>query len=302
MRYGSDLPEPYVPHVKVPDMGAINTNALAGAVNMGRIQDMGYERGARSAYDNALAGGASEMDAVGAMRQQGYGSQAGKVQDNVLARQSKQADMAGKLDEFIRQRSPLAQSQDDWNLVLDEAVGRFGLNPGAIPQTLKAWTPDLGKKLALGGLSAAQQVELEFKKAQEARAQAAEGRAAGLYPGQVAAQGAALSHAQGAEQRAQELHPYQVQNAANKGQKIINIPDPSDPFGQKKIPHVYDPATGEATPVQVAPQDGGQAPAPQGQADTPPAEVAAKIAEGQTVTFGNGQQWSKKNGQLVRVK
>jgi len=263
MRYGS-IPEPYVPEVKVPNLAEIDraaqTNVLAGQ----RIQEGAYEQGARRAYDNVLASGGSQAQAIAAQRQGGFGSMANKSELNWLNTEDAKLKYESGMRKAISDVLGTVMDEDSKNRALDYVKGK---NPDFNDAPFRSMPWQQAKEQAVKFLPVADQQRMTLAQDANARAQAADAREAQLQSGRVAQQGATLAHTVGTEQRAQDLHPGQMRALENKGQKIIYVPDPNN-FGQK-MPMLYDPNTGEAHPVQVAPQDGQPPAAPQGQGTKP---------------------------------
>ena len=119
-----------------------------------------------------------------------------------------------------------------------------------------------------------------------------------------------------ATSKGQQLTPEAEQMAVNMALQARNktgFPDLGNaltgPQFQQTTEDGFWPWSDPTTQIDVAPQGGGMqvppaAPAPQAAApvgELPP-QVAAALKENVITTFGNGQQWTKKNGQPTRVK
>ena len=231
--------------------------ALTNALRQNQVEDYWRDRGAKKSLSDALKSGMSEDQALDDMTGRGFGDLALGLRDKAMQRKNTALDTAEKERTIFAKLAPTIVDQPS----LDTAVGYWEKITGRqVPQELRSFTPELPKRLQsmlYSTMSPAEQERARLAQNNDRRADSAEQRAQGLYPGQVAAQGAALSHAQGAEQRAQDRHPLEMQNLENKGHKLIELVGED---GFTKTKYMFDPIKNEAYPIQIAPQDGGQAP------------------------------------------
>lgn len=251
------------------DLGAIQNNNLRNqALALGNA-DAARRENALSVYTQAINSGAGQDEATNALRQAGAPELADRLEYNALNRQSAKAAIAKDMDQFIASRVPLAKDQAGWDQIMGEASARY---PGiTIPDTIKVYSPELQQALLLGGLNAAQNIAMQ----RTDNTLKAHGYAPGQDPGTLhtieSMRNAADANQRGwnsdqrsaeENERAKESHPYRIENlkseiqARQERRKVVMLPDPSDPFGVKKIPGYLDPETNSVIPLGVVQQPG----------------------------------------------
>ena len=291
------IPPAYVPQVQPYDYVGGMRNAMAMRAAAGQMQDADYQRQSRQMYNNALAQGMSPDQAVATMRQQGFGSSADQyaaqqqgLTKNALAIQGQRATQADAMDQFIRSRVPLVKSQQDWDTVKQEAGARFGFDPGNLSPILSRWSPDLGRALALGGLTAAQQLSEQYRQNTA--------QALGVPQGVDPAAYLQGQHAQQQMAQSAELQPGRVdlQKAqaswygARQGQAaqpktiMVEQPDPNDWTGKRKlkVPMLYQQGEDGTLSLVPVPQAGQQGASPPGDQTSPAGQAQPKPLDAAT--------------------
>lgn len=268
------LPDAYVPEVAVPDFGKLEGQAFSNVLRTGQVDEMGRSLRGQNALDDALKRGLTESQALDDVTSQGHGSFAMALRGGALTRQSQSLDLRKKAIEHAGYAARTVFSEQD----KQNYITKLKAEGTAYDPKIESMSPDeirnSGEQYLWSFVPPEVKERLRLSQNQDKRAQVQQDS---LLPGQVAQQSASLEHSRNAEQRAQERHPSELRNLENKGQKIINVPDPADVFGQKKIPHLYDPTTQEVTPLQ--PQGSGQAETVPKE-DTPPMPGAKKAPDG----------------------
>ena len=246
------------------DLGEIKKeNALSSLYNQ-RLADMAYESNSRNALNDAIKRDPTGENVLRDVAQKGFGKEGLSYSYNWLNRQH--AALKYEMD-MRREVSNIVGSISDEgskNQALDYIQSKF---PDADLGQYRAMPWENAKKAGNSFLlGASGRVEEDRRNATGAavgapagvdpslwnsinmtrnadqRAAAAEGRSAGLYPGQLEQQGATFEHTQAS-----------TESLRNK-QQIVYGPDPTDWRGKKKVPGIVMPGEnggpGTFTPLQ----------------------------------------------------